>query len=159
MYNILISDYYIMNLKSLQECDRRSSQKLLNFKLPVYYKKIGWIGVIVILVAIMSTSLFDGDFELLKDILRKVVLAFLFVIVLAKEEVEDERIQNFRAQSFSFAFLAGVLYTLFQPLVNWLVFSVFKPEKAVVEDLGDFQILWLMLTVYLLFFYVSKKRG
>ena len=148
-----------MNLKSIQECERRNAQRFLNFKLPSYWKKIGWIGAIVSLVAIMSTSLFDGDFELLKDILRKVVLAFLFIVVLAKDEVEDERIQNFRAQSFSFAFLAGVLYTLFQPLVNWMVFSLVKPEKAALEDLGDFQILWLMLTVYLVFFYVLKKRG
>lgn len=148
-----------MNLKSIQECDRRSAQRFLNFKLPSYWKKIGWIGAIVSLGVIMSTSFFDGDFEILKDVLRKVVLAFLFTVVLAKEEVEDERIQNFRAQSFSFAFLAGVLYTLFQPLVNWIVFSLIKPEKAAVEDIGDFQILWLMLTVYLLFFYISKKRG
>jgi uncharacterized phage infection (PIP) family protein YhgE len=148
-----------MNLKSIQECDRKSAQRLLNFKLPGYWKKIGWTGVIVSLGAIMSTSLFEGDFEILKDILRKVVLAFLFIVVLAREEVEDERIQNFRAQSFSFAFLSGVLYTLFQPVVNWIVFSIVKSEKAAVEDLGDFQILWLMLTVYLLFFYISKKRG
>jgi hypothetical protein len=144
----------------MQECERKRAQKLLNYKLPSYYKKIGWIGAIVSLVVIMSTSLFDSDFELLKDILRKVVLAFLFIVVLAKEGVEDERIQNFRAQSFSFAFLAGVLYTLFQPVVNWVVFSLFRPEKEnAFEDLGDFQILWLMLTVYLVFFYVLKKRG
>jgi hypothetical protein len=149
----------MMNLKSIQECERKRAQKLLNFKLPNYWKKIGWAGAVVSLVAIMSTSLFEGDFELLKDILRKVVLAFLFVVVLAKEEVEDERIQNFRAQSFSFAFLGGVLYALFQPVVNWVVFSVFRPERAAYEDLGDFQILWLMLTIYLVFFYILKKRG
>jgi hypothetical protein len=148
-----------MNLKSMQECERRRAQKLLNYKLPTYWKKIGWAGAILSLVAIMSTSLFDGDFELLKDILRKVVLAFLFIVILAKEEVEDERVQNFRAQSFSFAFLAGVLYTLFQPVANWIVFSIFRPERAAFEDLGDFQILWLMMTVYLVFFYLVKKRG
>jgi threonine/homoserine/homoserine lactone efflux protein len=104
----------------------------------------------------MSTSLFDGNFELLKDVLRKVVLAFLLLMVLAREEQEDERIQNIRAQSFSFAFLAGVLYALFQPLVNLIVASIFMPDKASFEDLGDFQILWLMLTVYLLFFYFLK---
>ncbi|MFT4670170.1 MAG: hypothetical protein ACI840_002224 [Ulvibacter sp.] len=148
-----------MNLKSIQEHERRRAQKLLNYKLPTYWKKIGWVGAILSLIAIMSTSLFDGDFELLKDILRKVVLAFLFTVILAKEQVEDERVQNFRAQSFSFAFLAGVLYTLFQPVANWIVFSIFRPERATFEDLGDFQILWLMLTVYLVFFYILKKRG
>jgi len=148
-----------MNLKSIQECEQRKAMKLLNFKLPTYFKKVGWIGVVASLLIIMSTSLYDGDHELLKDILRKLVLAFLFVVVLSREEVEDERIQNFRAQSFSFAFLAGVLYTLFQPLVNWFVFLIVKPEKANIEDLGDFQILWLMLTVYLLFYYILKKKG
>lgn len=149
-----------MNLKSIQECDRRSAQRFLNFKLPGYFKKIGWIGVIVSLAAIMSTSFFDGDHALFKDILRKVVLAFLFVVVLSREVVEDERIQNFRAQSYSFAFLAGVLYTLFQPVANWVVYTLFRPEREnAFEDLGDFQILWLMLTVYLVFFYVLKKKG
>jgi len=148
-----------MKMKSIQECERRRAQKLLNYKLPTYWKKIGWAGAILSLVAIMSTSFFDGDFELLKDILRKVVLAFLFTVILAREEVEDERVQNFRAQSFSFAFLAGVLYTLLQPIANWIVFSIFRPERAAFEDLGDFQILWLMLTVYLVFFYILKKRG
>ena len=148
-----------MNLKSIHDCERKNAKKFLNFKFPNYFKKIGWIGVIVSLAVIMSTSLFDGDQELLKDIMRKVVLAFLFMVVLSKEEIEDERIQEFRAQSFSIAFLAGVLYALFQPVVNWIAFSIFKPEKAIFEDLGDFQILWLMLTVYLTAFYYSKKRG
>jgi hypothetical protein len=148
-----------MNLKSMQEYEQKRAQKLLNYKLPSYWKKIGWAGAIGSLIVIMSTSLFDGDFELLKDILRKVVLAFLFIVILAREEVEDERIQKFRAQSFSFAFLGGVLYTLFQPVANWIAFSIFRPERAAFEDLGDFQILWLMMTVYLVFFNLLKKRG
>jgi hypothetical protein len=148
-----------MNLKSIQNCEQRRVQNFLNFKLPTYFKNIGWAGAIISLIAIMSTSLLDGDFELLKDILRKVVLAVLFIVILSKEAVEDERVQNFRAQSFSFAFLAGVLYTLFQPVANWIVYSIFRPERVAYEDLGDFQILWLMLTVYLVFFYILKKRG
>ena len=148
-----------MNLKSIQECDRRSTQKLLNFKLPTYYKKIGWIGAIVTFSALLLTGFIDGDYGLLKDILRKVVLVFLFMVVLSKEKVEDERIQNFRAQSYSFAFLGGVLYALFQPVANWIAFAIVKPGREVEVDLGDFQILWVMLTIYLLFFYVSKKRG
>jgi threonine/homoserine/homoserine lactone efflux protein len=149
----------MMNFKSIQECEQKRTRFFLNYKLPNYWKKIGLIGAIVSLLVIMSTSLFDGNFELLKDVLRKVFLAFLLLMVLAREEQEDERIQNIRAQSFSFAFLAGVLYALFQPLVNLIVASIFMPDKASFEDLGDFQILWLMLTVYLLFFYFLKKRA
>ena len=148
-----------MNFKSIQECEQKRTRFFLNYKLPNYWKKIGLIGAIVSLLVIMSTSLFDGNFELLKDVFRKVVLAFLLLMVLAREEEDDERIQNIRAQSFSFAFLAGILYALFQPLVNLLVASIFMSEKASFEDLGDFQILWLMLTVYLLFFHFLKKRA
>ena len=148
-----------MNLKSIQECEQKRARFFLNYKLPSYWKKIGLVGAIVSLLVIMSTSLFDGNFELLKDVLRKVVLAFLLLMIFAREREEDERIQNIRAQSFSFAFLTGILYALFQPLVNLVVASIFIPEKASFEDLGDFQILWLMLTVYLLIFHFLKKRG
>tara|TARA_R110002124_G_scaffold138576_6_gene302193 strand:- start:139673 stop:140119 length:447 start_codon:yes stop_codon:yes gene_type:complete len=148
-----------MNFKSVKECEKKSTLKLLNFKLPNHYKKIGWIGFFIVFAIVLSTKFVEGDFELTNDILRKVMIGFLFMVVLSKEKIEDERIQSFRAQSYSLAFLAGVLYTLFQPLINWLVFTIIKPEKAVFEDLGDFQILWMMLVVYLMFFYFLKKQG
>jgi len=85
-------------------------------------------------------------------------LVFLFVIVISKEKIEDERIQKIRGQAFSFTFLAAVLYVLVQPLVTYFVALLVKSEKAVVEDLGDFQILWFMLIVYLVFFHFVKKR-
>jgi len=147
-----------MNLNSIKEHDRKSAQRLLNFRLPTYFKKIGWIAFFALLTTLILTKFIDGDLELLKDILRRFMLAALFVIVLAKENIEDERIQAFRAQAFSFAFLAGVLYTLFQPLINWIAFKIVKPEKAAFQDLGDFQILWVMLMIYLMFFYILKKQ-
>ena len=147
-----------MNLKSVQECERKGAQRLLNFKLPHYYKRFGWIAFFLALVILLSTKFIAGDFELLKDILRRLMLGFLFVVVLAREKIEDERIQAFRARSFSLAFLIGVIYTLIQPLINWIAFKIVKPEKAAFEDLGDFQILWMMLVVYLMFFYILKRQ-
>ena len=148
-----------MNMKSMLECERSKAEKFLNFKLPHYYKKIGWIGFALVFATLLSTKFFDGDYEILKSVLKKLSLVFLLIVVFSKEIVEDEMIQKIRAQSFSFAFLGGVLYALGQPLINYLVFLIAKPEKAIVEDLGDFQILWFMLTVYLMFFYVTKKRS
>lgn len=148
-----------MNMKSMIECERSKAEKFLNFKLPHYYKKIGWIGFAVVFATLLSTKFFEGDFEVLNDVLRKLSLVFLLIVVFSREIVEDEMIQKIRAQSFSFAFLGGVLYALGQPLINYLVFLIAKPEKAIVEDLGDFQILWFLLTIYLLFFYITKKRS
>ena len=148
-----------MNLKSFQEYDRKTAQRLINFKLPNYWKKIGWYGFAIFFLGLLSTKFFEGDLDVLKEVLKKASLVFLFVVVVAREPIEDERIQNMRSQSFSFSFLAAVLYTILQPLINYLVFAIVKPEKAEVVDLGDFQILWFMLFVYLMFFYVLKKRG
>ena len=108
---------------------------------------------------LLSNKFFEGDLEILKSILKKASLLFLLVVVFSKEKVEDEMIEKLRAQSYSFAFLGGVLYTLIQPIFNYIAFLLFKPEKAVFEDLGDFQILWFMLTVYLMFFYYAKKNN
>ena len=146
-----------MNMKSILECDRRRTEKLLKLKFPNYYKKIGWIGFIVSLAILIGTKFIHEEPELLKEILKKASLVFLLIVVLSKEKIEDEFIAQIRAQSFSFAFLSGVFMTLFLPFFNWIVLKLFKPEGAVLEDLGDFQILWIMLLLYLLFFNVSKK--
>lgn len=148
-----------MNMKSIVECERKKGEKFLNFRLPHYYKKIGWVGFALVFTVLLSTKFFDGDYEVLKIVLKKLSLVFLLLVVFSKEKIEDEMIQKIRAQSFSFAFLGGVLYTLGQPIINYFVFLIATPEKAIVEDLGDFQILWFMLTVYLMFFYVTKKRS
>ncbi len=147
-----------MNLKSIQDCERRGANRLMNFKLSNKWKRYGWIGFAVVFAVLLSTKFFDGDLEVLKDILKKVSLVFLFIVVISKEEIEDERIQKMRGQAFSFTFLAAVLYVLFQPLITYFVALLIKPEKAAVEDLGDFQILWFMLIVYLVFFHFVKKR-
>ena len=147
-----------MNLKAIQECERKGANRLMNFKLPSTWKRYGWIGFAISFIILLSTKFFDGDLEILKNILKKVSLVFLFVVVISKEKIEDERIQKIRGQAFSFTFLAAVLYVLVQPLVTYFVALLVKSEKAVVEDLGDFQILWFMLIVYLVFFHFVKKR-
>ena len=144
-------------MKSILECDRRRMEKFLKFKLPHYVKKIGWAGFIASLLLLIATKFFDSEPILLKEILKKASLVFLLLVVFSKEKIEDELIVQLRAQSFSFAFLAGVLYALLQPFFNWIVFALFKPERARLEDLGDFQILWVMLMVYLMFFHISKR--
>ena len=146
-------------MKPKIECKQKRGEKFLNFKLPNYFKKIGWFGFAIVFLTLFSTKFFEGDLEILKSILKKTSLVFLLVVVFSKEKVEDEMIERLRAQSYSFAFLGGVLYTLIQPIFNYITFLIFKPEKAVFEDLGDFQILWFMLTVYLMFFYYAKKNN
>ena len=148
-----------MNFKTISECEERRISKILNFKLPNYYKKVGWIGFALVSVSLISTRFFDGDFTILVEIFKKLLLVFLLMVVISKEKVEDEMVKTIRAQSFSIAFIGGVLYTLVQPIVNLIVSSLVRPDKVIFEDLGDFQVLWFMLIVYLVVFSKLKKRA
>ncbi|PHS63985.1 MAG: hypothetical protein COB12_09000 [Flavobacterium sp.] len=148
-----------MNLKSVSECEDRRIQKFINFKLPNYYKKIGWIGFILSFVILIATKFFEGDYSILVEILKRLLLVFLLIVVMSKEKLEDEMIKSIRSQAFSFAFVGAVAYTLLQPVINIIVASIVKPEKAIFNDLGDFQILWFMMIIYLVVFMKLKKRA
>ena len=148
-----------MNLKSVSECEDRRISKFFNYKLPNYYKKIGWAGFILSFVILISTKFFDGDYSILVEILKRLLLVFLLIVVMSKEKVEDEMIKSIRSQAFSFAFVGAVAYTLLQPVVNLIVSSIVRPNKVIFEDLGDFQVLWFMMIVYLVVFMKLKKRA
>ena len=67
-------------------------------------------------------------------------------------------IKTIRGQAFSMAFIAGVVYTLIQPLFNYIASYIVEKDNEPLGDLGDFQVLWFLLTMYLLFFYMIKRR-
>jgi len=148
-----------MNLKSISDCEDQRIQKFINYKLPNHFKKIGWIGFVLSFVILIATKFFDGDYSILVDILKRLLLVFLLIVIMSKEKVEDEMIKSIRSQAFSFAFVGAVAYTLLQPVINVIVASIFKPEKAIFNDLGDFQILWFMMMIYLVVFIKLKKRA
>lgn len=147
-----------MGLQSMKEYEQRKMEKLLSFKLPNYWKKIGWTLFGVSLLIVLSTKFIDGDLEFLKDALKRVVLVSLFTVVLSREIVEDERIQQIRGKAFSLTFLLTALYILFQPIANFIVGSIFGKKMGLFDDLGDFVILWMMLVVYLMFYTLIKKK-
>lgn len=145
-------------MKSIQECEEKNLHKLLNFKLPNVAKKIGWGLFGVSMITILATKFFDGDLELLKNILKRLILLSLFIVVLSKEKVEDERVQHMRAKAFSLTFLLSAIYILVQPIVNFIASSIIDDGQGLFQDLGDFVILWFMLIVYLMFFHFIKKK-
>lgn len=147
-----------MGLQSVKECEERKIEKLLRFKLPNYWKKIGWTLFIISLGTLLSTKFFDGDLEFLKEALKRVVLVSLFIVVLSKEKFEDERILYSRAKAFSITFLLTALYILVQPIANFIVGTALGEEIGLFDELGDFTILWMMLVVYLLFYSILKKK-
>lgn len=148
-----------MNLKSVENCEEKKLERFMNFKLPHKMKVVGWSIMLISLAVLLATKLFEGEFFVLKDVLRRVILLGLLIVVISKEQIEDERIQLIRSKAFSFTFLAAVVYVLVQPVITFLVASIIKPEKAVIEDMGDFVIVWFLLMIYLLVFYLLKRKG
>ncbi len=148
-------------MKKSKICDAEELrlQWLVNFKLPNYWKKIGWALLSLSFALIILTKFLDGDFSVIISILKKITLLGLLIVVISKEKIEDELMENLRGKAFSFSFIIGVVYVLVQPLINYLVFVILKPQKARFEDLGDFQILWFLLIVYLTAFWFLKRRN
>jgi len=60
-------------------------------------------------------------------------------------------------QSYTFAFLIVVIFTLLHPLMNFLVDFIIDDNKSNISDYGDFEILWLLLGSQLWFFEIQKR--
>jgi hypothetical protein len=141
------------------EGEERRFEKFKNFGLSNSFKKIGIAIIVVSLLTIIVAKMADFGNPTIKFAIKRIVLVGLLVIVLAKEKIEDERILIMRGQAFSMAFIAGVVFTLIQPLINYVASLIVEKDQDPLSDLGDFQVLWFLLTIYLLFFYMLKRKS
>lgn len=144
-----------MSKESKCEAERRRLEKFNKFQLPNYYKKIGIISAIVIFSLMIAKGFFDEP-SWIKPVLSGLLLIAMLVISLAKDKVEDEYIDSLRSQSYRFAFIIVIIYSLVQPLINYGVGILFD-ETEKLNGLGYFQVLFFMLVVQLLVFYKLKR--
>jgi len=146
-----------MNTKSFLECERKSLNKLSKYQLPNSFKKLG-LAILILSFLGLFVNKFSADSEFFRTMLKYGMLVGFLIISVSKEKIEDELIIKIRMQSYTFAFIFGVFFSLTQPLINYSVDSFFQSGEAVFKDNGDFQILWLLLSVQVLFFEVLKKQ-
>jgi hypothetical protein len=85
------------------------------------------------------------------------VLIGLLITSISKEKIEDELVAKLRMQSYTFAFVMGVVYAIALPLIDYLFETVLGKESAAVKDMGDFTILWMLLFVQVFFFHYLKR--
>ncbi|WP_420573424.1 hypothetical protein [Kordia sp.] len=148
-----------MSKETFCEAEERRFEKFKNFGLPHSFKKIGIALVVLSIVFLLARKLFSIEIsETIRFISKRVVLIGLLVIAISKEKIEDEMIKTIRGQAFSMAFIAGVVYTLIQPAINYIASLIVEDNNDPLTDLGDFQVLWFLLTMYLLFFYMIKRK-
>ena len=147
-----------MERNSFVECERKGLNKLINFRLPYFFYKVGMVivGASIVMMFVRAFAL-DGDQEILKEVLQKGILIGMLLMSIARDKDEDEMVVKLRMQSYTYAFIAGVLYALIMPFVDLGVSTIVNGEGEVYKDLGDFQLLLFILMVQLLCFHTLKR--
>ena len=142
-----------MTSKSFLDCERKRHEKLKKYQLPNTYKKMGLIVFIIAFIMLFLTTK-GSD---LKLIAKYGLIIGLLIMSISKEKIEDELIQNLRMQSYTFAFIAAVILTVTSPIFNYLVNFLFEKQQQIFESMGDWMILWLLLSIQVFYFHYLKK--
>ncbi len=146
-----------MTTKSFLDCERRNIEKMKKLQLPNYFKRIGF-GVFILSFLALFINKFtfnDLDFRLIS---KYGMLVGLLLVSISKEKIEDELIIRLRMQSYTFAFVFGVIYALVLPLiVNVIGFLIPSKEVGGYNVNGDFVILWMLLSLQVFYFELLKK--
>jgi len=145
-----------MSSRSFADSEIRKIEKLKKYQLPHSFKKIGFGIFIVSFVAMFAIAFTTNNLDA-REISKYGILFGLLIISISKEKIEDEFIIKMRMQSYTLAFILGVLYALVLPFVDFIVDFIFQSDKAEVKDVGDFVILWMLLFVQVFFFHLLKR--
>ena len=141
------------------ECEKRSLQKIINFRLPNQFLNIGLIISALAIVGMFYRAFaMEGDTEVLKSILKKVLLVGMLLMSVSRDKEEDELTVKLRMMSYAWAFITGVVYALVLPYVEFGVDSVVNSGTEQLKDLGDFQVLLFMLMVQLMCYHTLKRN-
>lgn len=153
------------NQKTHNEDEYNRLIKILDIRLPHYFKKIGYTCAILIFVFLIEYK-FLGDKTMtliVKDILRTLILLFLLFASLSKDKIEDEFNRYVRFQSYIISFVCTTVYSIFIPLIG-LIFDV--AISKITNDgtnnfyeMSSFEILFILMGLQLLFFETLKRFG
>jgi hypothetical protein len=80
--------------------------------LPNYFKKIGIIAFTLSFPLIFSLKSLGLEKEMSLKIVFSIAVASILLFILAKEKIEDERIERARLVSYSSAFLFTIAYSV-----------------------------------------------
>lgn len=147
-----------MNAEKLIDCERSRLLKIKKFRLPHQFIVVGVVvAAISIIMMFVRASVMNGDTEWLKLLLQKTLLIGMLLMSVSKDKIEDEMTVSLRAQSYTVAFIVGVVYALVMPYVEFGVSNVVHSGGEVYKDLGDFQVLLFMLMIQLMFYHTLKR--
>ena len=117
----------------------------------LFPRKIKYWGLILIILAfpllqLINNQVIDSPFnsEISRNVLKAILLAGFLLLILSKEEIEDEFINSCRLLAFKGAFLFS--------LVAFIVNAITGDEPK-----SSFSIIFIQALVYLSLFYTFKR--
>lgn len=144
-----------MNFTKMCEQEKKA---LNRFRLlPHSFKKIGFIGLVISVLAVLFFRFVLSEPTILLSISVKLVLVFMLIISISKEKIEDEMISKLRVQSYSFAFVMGVGYALAMPFIDFLVDSAREMQVSDYSEMSSGLLLWFMLVIQIAYFQALKR--
>ncbi|WP_347174005.1 hypothetical protein [Polaribacter uvawellassae] len=147
-----------MGSKKIIDCERSTIQKILDFRLPQYFKMIGIVLFAVSFLFMFLKSSFPEYASVIKEATKKLMLVAMLLMSMARDKEEDELITLIRGQSYAAAFILGVIYALIMPYVEFGVSNLVNSEVEPFKELGDFQILIFMLMIQLMYYHILKRN-
>jgi hypothetical protein len=148
-----------MALKSSNETEVKSIEKLIKYQLPNKFKAIGFGIFIISLLFTLALPFTLENYEhnnLIDKAVKSLLLIGLLVISISKEKVEDELIITLRMKSYSYAFIGGVLYVILMPFINYLIVFLYSSNPKI-DGVSDFTILGMLLTIQIYSFWSLKR--
>ena len=145
-----------MNLKSIMECESKSIQKMKKYQLSNSFKKVG-IAILILSFLGIFLNVLLLELDSVKMLCKYGILMGLLIISVSKEKIEDELVSNLRMQSYTFAFIGGVFLTITNPFATFVVNFFFDKQQYVFKGIGDWQILWILLSIQVFYFEFLKR--
>jgi len=151
------------NSQSCYDKEHIKLMRVVNFRFPHVYKRIGLIGAVATLVGMTLFKFYGANLVEVKDILRTLILLFLLIACLSKDMVEDEYLNYLRHQSFVIAFVCAIGYALVLPFIVYgldLLISMLREEgSALFMKVSAFEVMFMLICFQLLVYEALKRFG
>jgi len=149
------------NTNSIIESEYNSVNRILNYRLPSVWKKIGIIGAVSVLVFLIFSKFYGSIDPVYKDVLRGVILLLLFLASLSRDTDEDEYLKHLKSQSYIIASIAALAYSIGIPLIAFvldlLICKITGDGSPSFYKISAFEVIFSLLGFQLLFYETLKR--
>jgi len=146
---------------SCRDVERAKLLKILDYKFPHSFRKVGLItaGVMLLAMVIFKFSGYSPDVN--KDVVRTLMLLALLIASLSSERFEDEYISHIRGQSYVVASVCAVSYSIILPLIAFaldtLIVGISGSGETTFHEVSAFEVLFMMICFQIMFFEMLKR--